>query len=106
MILTLKLAFLGLLLAGEGDFCFLVAQKLFDLLVGDAADLMVILDELPILVAHATAASFHERVASRVLRANVAVDTSPTFVAFAMVAGAHRSVFATGQGATYCTGKH
>lgn len=90
---TLEVA-CGLVLGtGKGGLRALLAQQAANLLVGDVADLVVGLDDLAVLVADTAVAGGHERIASLVFGAYVAVDTGPAVVAFARLVLARGAVF-------------
>lgn len=89
---TLKVASAVAGITSEGDLWDLFAEQVSDLLVGDIAHLVVVLEEVAHLVANTTLVGFHQRVACPVIGAHVAVYTIPAVVAFAAVAFAHGSV--------------
>jgi hypothetical protein len=62
---------------------FLPSKQIGDFLVGDFADLVIVLDELAVLVADTAASRLHQSIAGLVRCADVAVDTGPAFIAFA-----------------------
>jgi hypothetical protein len=82
--LTLKIALFCLGVTRESCLRLLVLQLIQNLLVRDIADLEVLLDQLPILVADATLAFRHHSVASIVCSTDVAVDAAPALVALAL----------------------
>lgn len=84
-------------LASEGDFGTLFTKEGSDLAIGDIADLVIVVDNLAVLVAHSAISCLHQGVASLIFGADIAVNTRPTFVAIARLAGAHGSIFTAGQ---------
>jgi hypothetical protein len=96
----LKLASSILFLASEGDLRLLVAEQAGNLLVHNVANLVVVFHNLSVLIADTRIPSRHQRIASLVTSADVAVDSGPTFVALALIAGSHRSVPAPSKRAT------
>lgn len=80
---TLKVAEGILSLATEGGLGNLSVEHGEDLLVGNVAHLVILVDDLAVLVADAAIARFHESIAGIVLGANVAVDAGPSVVAVA-----------------------
>jgi hypothetical protein len=68
-------------IAGERDLRDLSAQQTPDVLVGDVADLVVLLDHLASLVAYSAVTSRHESVTRLVFGTDVAVDARPALVA-------------------------
>lgn len=89
-------------LAREGDLRSLFAEERRNLLVGDVAYLVVVVDDFAIRVADTAVSRLHQSIASLVLGANVAVNAAPAIVTLALAAVAHRSIFAAGQGAAHC----
>lgn len=71
----------------------LFAEQVGDLLVRNIARLEVMLDDVTALVAYAAVAGLREGITSRVLCANIAVDSGPSFVALAFPVVSHRSIF-------------
>lgn len=96
----MEVAETGISLAVEGCLGGLAVEHRKDLLIGNIAHLMVLLNNLAILITNTAIASFHKSVTSIVLSADVAVDTCPSVIAVASVALSHRSIFAPGQRAT------
>ena len=94
----MKVALLALLVAGKGDFRHALLQEIADGSVGDLTHLVVLLHDFPAGVADAAIASLDQGIACAVRGADVAVDSSPPFVAVAPLFLAHRSVWASGQG--------
>jgi hypothetical protein len=93
--LTLEVALFGLGITRESRLWLLLLQLIQDLFVGDIADLEVLLDQLPILVADATFAVGHHGVAGIVCLTDIAVDAGPTIVTLAfLLAASRRPVFA------------
>jgi hypothetical protein len=88
--------------AGEGDLRNLAAKEITDLPVCDIAHLVVLLDNVPFLVADAALITFHEGVAGRILGTDIAIKTGPAIIAVASLARAHRSVFSAGKGTAHC----
>jgi hypothetical protein len=73
----------------------LIAQETCNLGIRDIAKLVVVVHNLSILIADAAIASFHERIASLVARADVAVDAGPSLVAGAEWVCSYRTVRAS-----------
>ena len=96
----MKVTLFALLLAGEGDFGYSLLEKVPNRSVRDLAHLVVLLDNFAARVADAAIAFAGEGIAYAIRRANVAVDSRPSFVTFAAVGIAYWSVRATGQGST------
>lgn len=94
---TLESAFFSLPVAGKCNLWDLVAQQLDNHFVDDIAHLVVAADQLASAVTDAAGLIGHEGIAGRILSANIAVDATPAFVAFAVIARSHGSVAATGQ---------
>ena len=91
----MKVAEACLLVAGERSLRDLAVEHGKDLFVGDATHLVVVLDHFAVLIADTILSSFHQSIASRILSADVAIDTSPALIAVASIAGSYRSVFAS-----------
>ena len=72
--LALEIALFRLCIAGEGGLRLLLLQLVENLLVGDVADLEVLLDQLAVLVADSAFAIRHHGVAGIVGLADIAVD--------------------------------
>lgn len=98
----MKVAKAGFPLAVESSLGDLAVEHTQDLLIGNIAHLVVLLNHLAVLIADTAISSFHKGVAGIVLGADVAVDTCPSVIAVTSVALSHRSVFAPGQRATSC----
>lgn len=81
--------------AGKCDFRTLLPQEAGNLLVGNVADLVVVLDDLAVLVAYSTLPWFHQGIACLVVGANIAVDAGPAFVALTVTAISHLAILAT-----------
>lgn len=84
-ILTLEVASRILLVASECDLWNFLFQKISNLPVCNLADLVILLDNFSILVAHTASALWHQCVASFVGLADVAIDSTPSFVALAVL---------------------
>jgi len=67
-------------------------QETEDILVCNIAHLVVLVYDFPILVAHAPILGGHQRIASLILRADVAINARPAFLTFAVVALSHGPV--------------
>lgn len=103
MIRTLEIASLFLCIACECHFWALLSQKSGDLLVGNVADLMILVDNLAVGVADAAITSRGHDIADFVGCAHVAVDTGPAVVAFAVAATTLWPILALRQRATHCS---
>ncbi len=79
----MEIASLILLFTSKRDFWTLLAEQRRDLLVGDIADLIVVVHNLTILVTDTAFAGFHECVAGFIVSTDVAIDASPALVAIA-----------------------
>lgn len=99
--LTLKVALFRLRMARECRLGLLILQLIQYLPVGDVTHLIVLLDERPIPVTDSVLAFRHQRVASVVGLAHIAVDPLPTLLAFAVSVFARRSVLAIRERATH-----
>lgn len=99
---TLEIAGGIFLLASKRHLGTLLSKQPGDLLVGNSAHLVVVVDDLAILVADATFTSLHQCVAGLVAGADVAIDSFPAFVTITRSLAAHRTVLATGERSTYC----
>jgi hypothetical protein len=82
---TLEVTLLSLGVAREGRLRLLLLQGIQDLSVRDVADLEVLLDQLPILVAHSAFLIWHHSIAGIVRLANIAVDAGPALRAFTLL---------------------
>lgn len=88
--LTLEIALFCFSITRECRLRLLVLQLIQDLLVRDIADLEVLFDQLPVLVADATLAFRHHGVTSVICLTDIAVDATPAFVALAFLLAAPR----------------
>lgn len=60
-------------------------KDIYNLLIGDIAHLVVLMNDLSILVTDTALLGRHQGITRLILGANVAVDSSPTLFAFAIV---------------------
>lgn len=101
LLLTLKVASGSGFSASKSNLRTLVPKQARDLLVGDLADLVVVLNHLAVLVAYTARASLHQSIAGFVFGADIAVDAGPTPITLASATRAHRSIPATSKRATH-----
>jgi hypothetical protein len=81
----LEVAFFSFRVARKGGLRLLVLQCIENLLIRDVTHLVVLLDQLSLLEANATLSTWDESVTCLVRLADVAVDATPSFAAFATV---------------------
>lgn len=89
---TLKVTLGRLLVAIKGDFGLLVAKEIDNHFVDHIAHLVVGANKLTTSGADTASLVGHKSIADRILGADVAVDATPSFVAFTVVARSHRSI--------------
>ena len=93
--LTLKVACLLLSITREGDLRCPFLQLIQDLPVRYIAHLVVFFHHAEILVTNTPLALWHQRIASIIRLADIAVNAFPTLLALALAISSLRSILAT-----------
>ena len=93
----MKIALASLVMAREGDLRDLILELIQDLLVGDIALLVVLLDHETVFVADSTIFCGNKRATHSVRFANVAVYAFPPIATFAFFALPWHPLLAIGQ---------